>query len=90
MKKIAWAIGIYAFLSIMSSRCSSNTNSSNMNGVNPYVNGINVLTPLRRPYIGTCPCPYDYASDGSLCGDRSAYIRSGGTQPYCFYDEGYR
>ena len=93
MKKVAWAIGIYVFLSIISSRCSSNTNSSNVNGVNPYINRINPWTPLRAAYIGisSCPCPYDVAIDGSFCGDRSAYIRPGGGQPYCYYyDEGYR
>lgn len=35
-------------------------------------------------YPGPCPCPYDTASDGSLCGARSAYSRSGGYSPVCY------
>ena len=35
-------------------------------------------------YPGTCRCPYDRAKDGSLCGKRSAYSRSGGYSPKCY------
>ena len=35
-------------------------------------------------YDGPCPCPYSIASDGSLCGKRSAYIRTGGAAPACY------
>ena len=34
-------------------------------------------------YSSSCPCPYDTASDGSRCGARSAWSRSGGSSPYC-------
>ncbi|MET2831160.1 hypothetical protein [Mesorhizobium shangrilense] len=33
--------------------------------------------PVRDPYAGKCDCPYDLMADGSLCGGRSAYSRSG-------------
>ena len=31
----------------------------------------------------SCPCPYNFASDGTRCGARSAWTRSGGDAPYC-------
>lgn len=33
--------------------------------------------PVRDPHVGKCDCPYDFMPDGTLCGDRSAYSRSG-------------
>lgn len=35
-------------------------------------------------YDGPCPCPYSIASDGSRCGKRSAYSRTGGAAPACY------
>ncbi len=35
------------------------------------------------PSVNQCNCPYDTASDGSRCGARSAWSRSGGRTPYC-------
>ena len=35
-------------------------------------------------YQGNCPCPYNYASNGSHCGARSAYTKRGGTSPLCY------
>jgi hypothetical protein len=35
-------------------------------------------------YHGNCPCPYNYASNGSHCGARSAYNRAGGISPLCY------
>ena len=35
-------------------------------------------------YDGPCPCPYSIASDGSQCGKRSAYTRTGGAAPACY------
>jgi hypothetical protein len=35
-------------------------------------------------YDGSCPCPYNYARNGSRCGRRSAYDREGGESPLCF------
>jgi len=38
----------------------------------------------RDRYLGPCPCPYDFASDNSMCGKRSAYSRSGGFTVLCY------
>lgn len=35
-------------------------------------------------YSGTCPCPYNRASNGSSCGRRSAYSKPGGYAPVCY------
>ena len=35
-------------------------------------------------YSGTCPCPYNIASNGSRCGRRSAYTKPGGYAPLCY------
>lgn len=35
-------------------------------------------------YPGNCPCPYSRASNGSLCGKRSAYSKPGGYSPMCY------
>ncbi len=35
-------------------------------------------------YSGNCPCPYNQASNGSLCGKRSAYSKPGGAEPFCY------
>jgi len=35
-------------------------------------------------YSGSCPCPYSIASDGSICGDRSAWSKPGGYKPSCY------
>jgi len=35
-------------------------------------------------YSGNCPCPYNTARNGSLCGKRSAYSRIGGASPICY------
>ena len=35
-------------------------------------------------YPGRCPCPYHAASNGSRCGGRSAYSRSGGYSVICY------
>ena len=35
-------------------------------------------------YDGNCPCPYSLDVDGNICGERSAYSRSGGASPICY------
>ena len=45
-----------------------------------------VINPNANPsnsYTGNCACPYDTAADGSKCGARSAWSRSGGASPKC-------
>ena len=36
---------------------------------------------------GSCPCPYSIANDGSVCGNRSAWSRSGGYEPLCYWSD---
>lgn len=40
-----------------------------------------------RNYSGSCPCPYNRASNGSKCGKRSAYSRPGGAAPLCYAED---
>jgi hypothetical protein len=40
-----------------------------------------------KNYHGNCPCPYNHASNGSICGKRSAYSRPGGASPLCYPDD---
>jgi hypothetical protein len=35
-------------------------------------------------YQGNCPCPFNFAKNGSKCGRRSAYSRPGGETPLCY------
>ena len=35
-------------------------------------------------YSGSCPCPYSTARAGRRCGERSAYSRTGGSEPLCY------
>ena len=46
---------------------------------------ISASDPLRPSWNnGICNCPYDYAIDGSFCGDRSSWSRPGGEYYQCF------
>ncbi len=38
-------------------------------------------------YTGNCPCPYNYARNGSRCGKRSAYSRAGGYNTICYEND---
>ena len=38
-------------------------------------------------YSGSCPCPYNRASNGSSCGRRSAYSKPGGYAPICYAND---
>lgn len=38
-------------------------------------------------YPGNCPCPYNAARNGSRCGGRSAWSRTGGYSPICYEHE---
>src|ERR1041385_938089 len=42
------------------------------------------IADYRATTGGNCPCPYHTASDGSTCGGRSAWSRSGGADPLCY------
>ena len=37
---------------------------------------------------GACPCPYHAASNGRLCGGRSAWAKRQGVSPRCFIGDG--
>lgn len=41
--------------------------------------------PARRPYVGTCDCPYDLMRNGRRCGGNSAYSKPGGRNPQCYF-----
>tara|TARA_B100001287_G_scaffold204589_1_gene173774 strand:- start:42 stop:305 length:264 start_codon:yes stop_codon:yes gene_type:complete len=43
-----------------------------------------IISESIMSYPGNCPCPYNRASNGSRCGKRSAYSRSGGYTTICF------
>lgn len=38
-------------------------------------------------YSGNCPCPYNIAKNGSSCGGRSAYSRTGGKEVICYQSD---
>lgn len=44
----------------------------------------NAFSGSNTSYDGNCPCPYSLDVNGNLCGDRSAYSRSGGASPACY------
>lgn len=47
-------------------------------------------TPLRLPsHNGSCDCPYDEALDGRSCGNMSAWWRTSGREPQCFFGDRY-
>ena len=48
---------------------------------------INPNANTSNSYSGNCACPYDTASDGSKCGARSAWSRSGGASPICYVND---
>jgi hypothetical protein len=44
--------------------------------------------PVRAGTYGMgCDFPYDRASNGSMCGGRSAWSRPGGRSPVCYADD---
>jgi hypothetical protein len=44
----------------------------------------NIISESAANYSGSCPCPYNKASNGSNCGRRSAYSKAGGYVPICY------
>ena len=43
-----------------------------------------IIQQSSASYPRPCPCPYNRARNGSLCGRRSAYRRPGGYSPICY------
>lgn len=46
-----------------------------------------VIAESIASYPGRCPCPYNFAKNGSQCGGRSAWSRAGGYSPICYPEE---
>lgn len=46
-----------------------------------------IISESISEYPGNCPCPYNYASNGSKCGKRSAWSKPGGYDPICYKNE---
>ncbi len=46
-----------------------------------------IATRRSTPANPNCPCPYDVAFRGSICGGRSAYAKPGGSEPACYQGE---
>ncbi|MEA5601087.1 hypothetical protein [Nostoc sp. UHCC 0252] len=78
----------------------SNTSASVLPSIyaqNTAVNGT-LVEPrrIRLPKVATqrstksnpnCLCPYDIAFKGSICGERSAYVKLDGDEPACYEGE---
>ncbi|AYN07663.1 YHYH domain-containing protein (plasmid) [Alteromonas sp. RKMC-009] len=43
-----------------------------------------IIADSIKGYSGNCPCPYNTTSNGSRCGNRSAYSKPGGYEPICY------
>lgn len=63
----------------------SGTPASRPNSVRSVEPGSMKGQPVRDPYVGKCDCPYDLMADGSICGERSTYTRSG-ESPGCYWE----
>jgi len=66
---------------------SSGGHKNNSNGTYHYHNSgssSSSSSSSSTSYSGSCACPFDTASDGSNCGARSAWSKSGGKAPVCY------
>ena len=87
MKKLVLILFVtFGFISLVSAhsgRTDSSGGHNNLsNGTYHYHNSGG-----SNSYSGNCACPYDRASDGSLCGARSAWSKSGGASPQCYSNQ---
>jgi hypothetical protein len=46
-----------------------------------------IINESLASYPGNCPCPYNRAANGSICGKRSAWSKPGGYNPICYPEE---
>jgi hypothetical protein len=88
MKKLLLILFItFGFISLVSAHSgrtdSSGGHNNRSTGTYHYHNS-GSSSSSSSSYSGNCPCPYDIASDGSSCGARSAWSRSGGASPICY------
>ena len=92
MKKLLLILFItFGFISLVAAHSgrtdSSGGHNNHSTGTYHYHNsGSSSSGSSSGSYSGSCACPYDRASDGSLCGARSAWSRSGGASPVCYED----
>jgi hypothetical protein len=81
MSKVFYNIATLALLLLFSNvaiaKESKNTSSIKARMIQESINS----------YYGNCPCPYNYAKNGSKCGKRSAWYKPGGYAPLCFEDD---
>ena len=90
MKKLLLILFItFGFISLVSAHSgrtdSSGGHNNRSTGTYHYHNsGSSSSGSYSSSYSGNCPCPYNTASDGSRCGARSAWSRSGGASPVCY------
>jgi len=92
LKKLLLILFIsFSFISLVTAHSgrtdSSGGHNNRSTGTYHYHNsGSSSSGSYSNSYSGNCPCPYDTASDGSICGARSAWSRSGGASPVCYGD----
>lgn len=46
-----------------------------------------IIKDSRSEHQGNCPCPYNQDARGNQCGQRSAWSRTGGKNPYCYHQD---
>lgn len=83
MKNFAWSVATFIIVVAISSGNSSTRHRE--------VITYNPTAPLREEYtyVGGCYCIYDLDQRGNLCGKRSAWYRSGGAEPECYFGDRY-
>jgi hypothetical protein len=84
-----FAFGFASLVTAHSGRTdSSGGHTNHSTGVYHYhISGSSSSGSSSSSYSGNCACPYDIASDGSNCGARSAWSKSGGKSPVCYTTE---
>jgi hypothetical protein len=75
MKRLLFPIGMFLIVAAIN----ASKTSSRHRAINPNA-------PIHKPYtfVGYCYCPYNLDQTGNLCGNRSAYIKTGGADPMCY------
>ena len=92
MKKYLLLILFFGFVGSVSAHSgrtdSSGGHTNHSTGVYHYhISGGSSSSSSLSSYSGNCACPYDTAADGSKCGARSAWSKSGGKSPVCYTTE---
>ena len=94
MKKLLLVLLLSLSSSSFAEQCNVNTWNKILSGSGMAVTLVNgecksyyTNTNTSSSYTGNCACPYDTASDGSICGGRSAWSKSGGASPVCYIND---